>query len=192
MRRASAVAVVLLALGPACLGAQPRPTAEEGDWAAARQRALRSGKLYDGLTTNAFVTAVYQSRDLREARVARVAAWKVASPEETQRQLDTERAEAERFEDFLVFLWTPDRLDADLETLRSTWRVALVVPGEPDRLPAERGREIRVDAMLRQLYPELGDFDAVYRIRFARTTPLDGRPFTLRLAGAKGRLDFQY
>jgi hypothetical protein len=72
------------------------------------------------------------------------------------------------------------------------WRVALVIPGEPDRLPAERAREIRTDAMLRRLYPEIGDFDTVYRVRFARTQPLDGRPFTLRLAGAKGRLDFQY
>jgi hypothetical protein len=158
----------------------------------ARRRALRSGKLYDGFTTNAFVTTVYQSREVREARVARVAAWKVMTGEETEKLLATERAEADRYEDFLVFLWTPDRLDADLESLRSVWRVALVVPGEPDRLPAERSHEVRTDAMLRQLYPEIGDFDTVYRVRFARTQPLDGRPFTFRMAGAKGRLDFQY
>ncbi len=181
-----------LLLGAAChFGPQPRPPSNEGDWAAARDAATRTGKLYDGLTTNAFVRTVYQSRDVRDARVARVAAWKVLTAPETEKLLATEHDEAERYDDFLVFLFTPDRLDNDLDTLRSVWRVALVVDGQPDRLP-EGGRELRVDAMLRELYPAIGDFDTVYRLRFRRDPAVAGRPAVLRMAGAKGRLDFPY
>jgi hypothetical protein len=185
-------AALALLLGAACqFGPQPRPPSNEGDWAAARDAATRSGKLYDGLTTNAFVRTVYQSRGVREARVARVAAWKVLTAAEAEKLLATERDEADRYDDFLVFLFTPDRLDNDLDTLRSVWRVALVVDGQPDRLP-EGGREVRVDAMLRELYPAIGDFDTVYRLRFRREPAVAGRQAVLRMAGAKGRLDFPY
>ena len=187
MRRAAGLLLLLMACR---LPPQPRPPGDQGDWAAARDRVTRSGKLYDGLTTNAFAHVIYLPRDVREARVARVAAWKVLTAAETEKLLAIEREEAARYDDFLVFLFTPDRLDNDLETMRSVWRVALVVDGQPDRLP-ESVREVRPDAMLRELYPVLGDFDTVYRLRFARGDAPRG-PFTLRLAGAKGRLDFDY
>ena len=188
MRRAAALLLLLTACR---LPPQPRPPSDVGDWAAARDRVTRSGKLYDGLTTNAFARTVYLPREVREARVARVAAWKVLGAEETERLLAAERDEAARYDDFLVFLFTPDPADNDLDTARSVWRVALVAAGQPDRLP-ESVRGVHPDALLRELYPTLGDFDTVYRVRFARDATRRGPPFTLRLAGAKGRLDFGY
>ncbi len=185
-------AAVLLVAAVACrLPAQPRPTPEEGEWAAARERVTRSGKLYDGLATNAFVRAVYLPRDVREARVARVATWKVLTAEEAERLLATERDEAASFEDFQISLFTSTPADNDLDSSRSVWRIALVVPGAPDRLPLGV-EQVRPDSMLRTLYPGIGDFDVVYHVRFQRTEPLEGRPFVLRLAGAKGRLDLAY
>jgi hypothetical protein len=187
-----AAAPVLLVAAIACrLPAQPRPTAEEGDWAAARERFTRAGKLYDGLAANAFIRAVYLPRAVREARVARVATWKVLSVEETEKLLATERDEAANFEDFQIDLFTPVPADNDLDASKSVWRIALVVPGAPDRLPLAV-EQVRPDAMLRTLYPGIGDFDVVYHVRFQRTEPLEGKSFVLRLAGAKGRLDLQY
>ncbi len=184
-------AVAALACHTVRLSPEPRPPPDEGAWAAARDAATRTGKLYDGLSTNAFVRAVYLSRTVRDARVARVATWKVLTVEETDRLLASEHDEADSFEDFQIALFTPTPADNDLDSSTSVWRVALVVPGEPDRLPVGI-EQVRADSMLRTLYPHVGDFDIVYRVRFPRKAPLDGRAFVLRLAGAKGRLDLQY
>jgi hypothetical protein len=44
------------------------------------------------------------------------------------------------------------------------------------------------------LYPDVGDFDVVYRVRFPRWPgePLSGRPFTLRLSSALGKMDLEF
>jgi len=171
---------------------EPAPTAEEGDWAAVRNRATRTGKIYDGLGTNAFVKAVYLSPAVREARVSRLATWTVMTHEERDRLLASERAEAAAYDDFLVSLFTPDHPANDLDSSHSVWRVALVVQGEGEKLPREIV-EVRMDATLRALYPTVDPFDTVYRVRFERfLPPLSGRAFILRLAGSKGRLDLGF
>jgi hypothetical protein len=189
----------ILALA-ACLGCaevplmepQPNPPPNEGDWAALRDRATRSGKLYDGLATNAFLRAVYQSPEVRQARITRLAAWTAMTAAERDRLLAAERDEAAQYDDFLVSLFTPDRADNDLDAIRSIWRVALVVPGEGERLPVKVS-EVKADSTLRQLYPAVGDFDVVYRVRFTRwDPPIAQRSFILRMAGARGRLDLEY
>ncbi len=189
----------ILALA-ACLGCaevpfiepQPNPAPNEGDWAVLRDRATRSGKLYDGLATNAFMRAVYQSSDVRQARVTRLAAWTAMTAPERDRLLAAERDEAAQYDDFLVSLFTPDRADNDLDAIRSIWRVALVVPNEGERLPVKIS-QVKADSTLRQLYPAIGDFDVVYRVRFTRwDPPLAQRHFVLRVAGARGRLDLEY
>ncbi len=192
---ARTLAIVALLLASGCaqlpLTKEPTPTADEGEWAAARARATRSGKLYDGLATNAFIRTVYLPRDVRDARVARIAEWKALSPEETDRMLVAERDAAARYEEFLVFLFTPDLASNDLDSRTSVWRLALVVPGSPDVLP-DQVEQIRPDALMRALHPDLGDFDTVYKVRFPRQQELSGKSFIFRLAGAKGRIDMQY
>jgi hypothetical protein len=190
MRR-TAASLLALGLTGCLLTPNPRPPADEGAWPAARNRLTRSGKLYDGLSTNAFARVVYLPRDLRDARVARIAAWKAFTVEETERLLVAERDDAARYEEFLLSLFTPTPADNDLDAPKSVWRVALVVPGAEDVLP-ESIQQVRPDAMLRALHPEIEEFYVVYRVRFVRQHALEGRNFVLRLAGAKGRLDFAY
>jgi hypothetical protein len=196
MRRLSRAALALLLLG-ACSFKQyfepePRPPSDEGDWAAVRDHATRSGKLYDGFGTNAFVKAVYLSSEVREARVSRLATWTVMTPAERDQLLASERAEADEYDDFLVSLFTPDRPANDLDAAHSVWRVAVVVQGEDERV-ATQIVQLRSDATLRALYPTVDAFDTVYRVRFLRfLPPLSGRPFILRLAGAKGRIDLGF
>jgi len=171
---------------------QPHPTTEEGEWAAVRDRATRAGKLYDGLGTNAFIRAVYQASDVRQARISRLAIWAAMTAVERDRLLAAENDEVAQYDDFVVSLFTPDRLDNDLDAIRSIWRVALVVPGEGERLPAGIS-QLKPDSTLRALYPGIGDFDVVYRVRFARwLPPLVQRHFTLRVAGARGRIDLDF
>jgi hypothetical protein len=172
---------------------QPKPSPEEGAWAQARDHFTASAKLYDGLTSRAFVSAVYQSPDVRERRVARVAVWREIAAEERDRLIQAERDEAAQYDDFLVSLFTADRPDNDLDASRSVWRLALAVPGEGEEEPV-KVEFVRQDATLRTLYPTVGDFDAVYRVRFPRWPkgPLAERKFTLRIAGARGRMDLAF
>jgi hypothetical protein len=55
-------------------------------------------------------------------------------------------------------------------------------------------RAVTADALVRTLYPRIGDFDTVYRVRFRRGAgaPLGQRAFLLRMAGPRGRLDFPF
>jgi hypothetical protein len=171
---------------------EPRPPTDVGDWASVRDHFTRAAKIYDGFSTNAFISAVYQSPAVREARVARLATWKAMTAEEREKLLAAEREEAAQYDEFLVSVFTPNRADNDLDANPSNWRVALVVKGQGESLPVQVV-SVRTDATLRQLYPMVGDFDVAYRVRFARVDPpIVDRVFTLRLAGAIGRVDLVY
>lgn len=189
------VAALPLALGACFIFApgQPRPEATEGAWAKERDHFLASAKLYDGLSMRAFASAVYQGPRVREERVARLAEWASMTVVERDKLLAAERQEGERHDDFLLSIFTADRSENDLDTARSIWRVALVLEGEGELLP-EKVEAVRTDATLRALYPMIGDYDVAYRVRFDRRPgpPLAGRVFTLRLAGARGRLEFPF
>jgi hypothetical protein len=195
MRRLASAVALAAALGCAevpFVGPQPNPRPDEGDWATVRDRATRARKLYDGLGMNAFIRAVYQAPDVRQARVNRLAIWKAMTDVERDGLLAAEQEEAAQYDDFVVSLFTPDRADNDLDAIRSIWRVALVVQGEGEKLPIGIS-QLRADATLRTLYPEIGEFDVVYRVRFPRwEPPLAQRPFILRLASARGRIDLQF
>ena len=171
---------------------QPIPTAEEGAWGRERVRFTRSGKIYDGLGMNAFVSAVYEPVEAREAKVERLAVWRTMTGAERDALLASEREDAARYDEFLVTLFTTDRADNDLDSRKSIWHLSVALPGGPQVLP-EKVEVQRVDANVRMLYPNVGDFDVVYRVRFPKQSePLAGRPFVLRLAGSRGRLDLDF
>jgi hypothetical protein len=191
MRRAT----LLLPLMLACSWARPPPPgpSELPAWTAARARWSRSAKLYDRFETHAFLSAAYQSPELRRGRVDQVADWRKMTAAEKAAALEAEAAEERRAEDFLVALYTVDPRDNDLDLKQSIWRVALVVPGEGEALPTEV-KAVRTDAQLRELYPFIGEFHSMYRVRFApwKAGPLASRPFLLRVAGAEGQMDLDY
>jgi hypothetical protein len=183
----------LAALASCSVLHNPRAGPEADAWTAARARWTRVAKLYDRFETHAISTATYQAPEVRTRRAEQVAAWKAMTAAERADLLAAERAEGERWEEFLVALFTPDPRDNDLDVRQSIWRVALAVDGEPDLLPSEV-RIIRPDGTLRDLYPHLHEYDVVYRIRFGRRPgpALPGRAFTLRIAGSEGRMEFAF
>jgi hypothetical protein len=185
----------LLALGAlaGCGVLQKAPRGPEADaWDEARARWTRAAHIYDRFVTHALATATYESPELRRRRVDRVAAWKAMTAEEKAAAMAAEEADGARWEEFLVSLFTVDAQDNDLDDRRSVWRVALVLE-DGEMLPAEI-RTRKVDSLLRDLYPSIKDHDIVYRVRFplAKGEPLAGRPFTLRIAGSEGKMDFGY
>lgn len=198
-RRRVLLAVALVASALACarverlVNRSPQPPPSEGAWAEQHSRWTRKASLYDGLAMRALATATYQAPELRRARAERLATWKAMTPEESAAVLAQEESEAAQYDDFVLSITTGDSADNDLDSRRTAWRVALVTAGQPERADPEI-TELRPDALVRTLYPDVGDFDVVYRIRFPRpaATQTWSEPFTLRIAGPRGRLDFAF
>ncbi len=194
MRTAALTAALALG-GCAMFPRQPVPTTWEGEWAAQRERFTRSGKVYDRVDDQLFVTATYQAPSARRARAERLAEWKAMTAEERERLLAAERTEGEQWEEFLLSVYTSDWRANDLASTHSVWRLALVVEGAGELLPAEQPEVVRADATVTGLYPYVGQFDVVYRVRFPRWTgerPLAETPFTLVVAGAPGKLELRF
>jgi len=185
-----ALPLLLLALA-ACSALRIARTGPEAEaWEAARQRFTRTAQLYDRLETHAIATAVWQAPEVRLRRAEQVATWRVMTAEERKALLAAEEAERARWDEAMVFLFTTDPKSNDLDARKSVWRVALVGP-KGERLPAE-ARIVTVDGELRALYPAIHEYDVVYRIRFARGQGEGPGPFTLRIAGAPGKMDFAF
>jgi hypothetical protein len=194
MRRAPLLAGLLLLGCGIVLANQPLPKPEEGEWPAERDRFTRGVKVYDRFDDKAFATATYQALPVRLARVNRLAEWKRMTPEERAALEATERAEAEKGEEILLAFFTANFAANDLDSRTSVWRVALEVPGQGDLLPS-RIEQVRKDATLQTLYPYVGHFDVVYRVRFPRwkgPQPLAEIPFDLRIAGALGDVKLRF
>ncbi|HZY03608.1 MAG TPA: hypothetical protein VFF02_08910, partial [Anaeromyxobacteraceae bacterium] len=105
-----------------------------------------------------------------------------------------ERAEGERWEEFLIAFYTNDRQANDLASTQSVWRLALAVDGG-EFLPTARPEIVRSDATVTGLYPYVGQFDVVYRVRFPRWNgerPLHHIPFTLVVASALAKVELRF
>lgn len=197
MRRLVVLTVLAAALAGCGLKSlyvrEPEPRPLEGEWGELRIAATRRAVLYDGLDHRATATATHLGLPEREARARRLGAWLGWTPEELEKRLATERAEAAQNEEFLVSLYTANRMDNDLDSPRgSVWRLAVVVDGA--ELVSTRAQAIDADATVKGLFPYVGGFETVYRVRFplAPQGPLSGRTFVLEMASALGKMRLDY
>jgi hypothetical protein len=82
--------------------------------------------------------------------------------------------------------------DDDLDAPASVWRVAVKADGAD--VVASRVTSVERDATVLGLFPYVGPFETVYRVFVPPPPggPLGGRPFVLEVAGARGKLSFDY
>lgn len=199
MRLAALALAVLAAVGSGCsVGARartrtPAPGPNEGRWAELRDDATRRGRLYDGLDHRATATATHLSVPVREALAERLAEWKSWTAEELERRLVLERAQAASGEDFLVSFYAADTRTNDLDASDSTWRLAVRTGGE-ELLPLDVEALDQYDQEVRTLFPWIGPFDTVYRVRFPLPSagPLKGGDCALEITSALGSLDLDW
>jgi hypothetical protein len=191
MRARSAAALALALAGCPLHPRAPDPRTDVGDWARTRDAATRRLELYDGLVHRATATATHLGPEVRRARAERLAHWLSWTDEELRRRLAQEAAEAGRSEEFLLVLYTADKDDNDLDSLRSVWRVAVETEGV--EAVASRITSLQDEANLRGLFPWIGPFDVAYSVRFPRgPEPLEGRPFVLLLSSAIGQIPLDF
>jgi hypothetical protein len=171
----------------------PDPGTREGEWALVRNAATRRAMLYDRFQHRATVTVTYLGAKERDAKVRRLAEWLGWTEQERLEAAKAEQAEAARYEDFLVALYTADRKSNDLDSRSSVWRLALTAAPAEEQVTRD-ARIQDVNATLTRLFPYLSPFDNVYRVRFNRPVGrvLEGRAFQLVLASAIGKMELTF
>ena len=193
------LAVLALAVAGGCAQVNalktkaPDPGTREGEWAARRNQATRRASLYDRFEHRATVTVTYLSPEVRMARARRLGEWLGWTQQELDRHLADEAAEAGRYEDFVIAFYTSDRHANDLDATQSVWRVALDVGGGQEFVTHDV-TALESNTTLVHLYPYVGVFDVVYRVRFNRQSgaPLSERTFTLELGSAMGKMEIAF
>lgn len=168
---------------------EPRVGPEDGAYADLRDAVSRHARLYDGFVHRADLNGTWLSQEVREAGTSRLAAWQAWSPEELASALAADRAEEAKGQEFLLALYTAERKHNDLAEKDSIWRV-LIDDGEVEAV-ASSVELVTLDANVKQLFPYIGPFDVVYRVKVPWTGE-PRRPFTLRLMGALGSLTLDF
>jgi hypothetical protein len=189
-RAAATLAFLLLAAGCGSgfpMLRSPTPGRDAADWGPVRDQASRQATLYDGFVHRASASATWLNPEVREAAARRQAEWQGKGAAEIA-QLEVQgRADAALGEEFLVAIYTAERRANDLDARGSIWHLELD-DGET-RVPASEVTALRSDATVRQLYPYVGPFDQLYRVRFRWTgSPLAGRTVVLRIGSSLGAL----
>jgi hypothetical protein len=154
------------------------------------QRAEIYAGMVAGEDTRLFAAATYQSSPFREARLRRVGAFRAEPAVEIDQKLATERADAEKFEDFFLGVQVVDYRYDDFDRHNSIWRIALV-SGGVELTPVSVLRTGRATLDVRALYPYMGEFWSGYRIRFKRVETR-GAELTLRFASTIGKMEMSF
>lgn len=196
------LALALLAVAVAGCGAlqgvrsrlpprEPQPGPEDGAYADLRDAATRQDRLYDGFLHRADLTGTWLSAEVQDAGTRRLAAWQGWPQAELDAALAAQAAEAAKGEQFLLAMYTADRKHNDLADQGSVWRIQL--DDGTTQASAAAVEVVPRDANARQLFPYIGSFDVVYKVRVPWTgAPLAGRPFTLKVQGALGQLSLSF
>jgi hypothetical protein len=191
---AALAATAACSAGRAARTRTPEPRPDEGPWATLRDAATRRARLYDGLDHRATATATHLSLPVREALVTRLGEWKSWTPEELERRLLFEREQAATGEEFLLSFYAADTRTNDLDAVPSTWRLAVRTRGGEELLPVQVDAVDDYDRDTRTLFPWIGPFDIVYRVRFPLpgAGALAGGDHALEIASALGMMTLDW
>jgi hypothetical protein len=170
----------------------------EGEYGQLLKKWTRVKTVYEGLETRAFAQAIYLATELVDAQAIKVTDMRAEPPALRARTLQTMRAEASA-PTFMVILRTPDRTWNDLESKKSSWRVAVDF-GAGEFEPEKIDRFERPwSAELHNLYPYVDEYSVAYRIRFpAASAPVPAPSGAQRalprliVAGAIGKMEFNW
>jgi hypothetical protein len=154
----------------------------------ARDAATRRFVLYDGFDHRATATATHLSLPVREARARRLAEWLGWTEQELAARLAQERTEYAAGEEFLLSFYTAESRGQDLDAQPTIWRIALRNDGAD--VLASKVEAIDATANVVQLFPYVGPFEVVYRLKFPR--PPSGeillKSFSVEIASGVGKV----
>jgi hypothetical protein len=197
------LAVLLISLLPlACAAGRAAVGGPPGeDYGAAVEHWTASAQLYsrsDFVDMTVDVWATYQSPAFRETRVRHWGELTGLAASEITQKLADEQGEAKTELDFFVGMTVDPQKANDLDTRKSIWHVALLLPDGSALAPLSIRAFDPPDANQRQLYPYVRDSWIGYWIRFPALNAL-GQPvlqgadkITLHLGSALGKVDLAF
>lgn len=172
-------------------------TRAEKEYRETLERYSDRSEIYDGFDTRLFAGTTFQTMAFREARVQRLAQFKMLPPPRVAELLAKEREEAEQFHEFFLGVHVNDYRFEDFAQRNSIWRVVLMTPSvEVEPLSIERVGRANLD--MRAMYPYAGVFWVAYKVRFPKVLPT-GAPVIpdsathvhLRLASTLGHTELR-
>lgn len=137
-------------------------------------RWTRTGELYNQLDTVALVNVLYESWPVREAYAKAQARAQLLTGPETREKLKFEREQSERFEDFLVALYTGRDAWNDLDQSDSVWSLYLIYASGVRLQPYQIEPYTPDPAVKARFYSFMSPWMKIYRVRFLKPAPSPG------------------
>jgi hypothetical protein len=178
-------------------GPQLPDSKAENAYRAVLDRFTDRREVYDGVETQLFTGATYQSAAFREARVRRKAAFQLWPEGQLEQAQTQEKGEAAQFHEVVFGVRLPDGRFDDFDGKQSIWRLSLST-AQGEVTPLSVRRIGRADPNTRAYYPYMGDFWTVYSARFPLQVggqPLTGpgmTTVTFRMASTQARVEMQF
>lgn len=154
----------------------------------------RTREVHDGLDTRFIVSATWLSPRWVRAFSEEYANIYYLDAARKEQVVARWRGESEKYERFLVSLFTPDDKMNDLDKPGTTWSLRLVGPDEKDYAPVYvRRTDLRPEEVTR-FFPSVGTWSRAYEVAFPKVgatafAPEKGAapPVRLVLSGVQGR-----
>lgn len=182
---------VLVILLTGCSGVKTAPVP---DYSEVLAEWTRSTKVFDGLDARIYMNATYRDPSFISAYVRRYSLAYKLDADYTSALLERETAEAERFNEFFITVYTPDEAWNDLQRKDSIWALYLE-DGSGARLkPVSITRVDKSDPLLREFFPYFDMWSFGYRVKFPKYTDVGQEPipnastgyFSLTVTGILG------
>jgi hypothetical protein len=164
--------------------------AEEKQYQQTLAQFTARNNVYQGLDTQLFLAATWQSPRFLEARVQRRARFLSLPADQAAEALWLERERLNGVTEFLLGVHASDPKLDTFDRPDSPWRLALAVAGD-ERPPLEVKRVGKATAELRAYYPYLDDFWVAYTVRFEGAIE-PGQTATLKVASSAGQASLSF
>ncbi len=197
--RGAILAVVVLAAAAGTAGCGPRVTTVyekvlgSPSYESTTKTYTRTKEVHDGLDTRFIVSATWLSPQWVRAFSEEYANIYYLDTARKEQVIGRWKGESEKYERFLVSLFTPDDRMNDLEKPGTTWSVRLVGRDEKDLAPVYvRKSDLRPEELGR-FFPSVGTWSRAYEVAFPKDAAAGaagkaGAPrFKLVLSGVQGR-----
>jgi hypothetical protein len=91
---------------------------------------------------------------------------------------------AQKYDEFLIATYSPEKQINDFEKKKSTWRIYLILD-ENIRLEPEKIEKRKTDAVVRYFFPHASPWKTLYAIRFPRSESRGGASSQVRSSQLK-------